>query len=558
MNKRKTFSRVFYEKLLISVPLILIIILSTIFVLKQYSKSIVAEAANLAPKHYIDKMLDAQKARTFEENYNFIKFRTNLTFETIVSRYPGIKAYIYITDPDGNVVMDSSPAWGYLSSVRDENMDLIDRYVYICDYESLCRFEKVKDAIDDYNNAYSSTLMEVLLPVKKSYPQIEILEGYVDPETAKLYPTTVAVSYETINTWMGMYEDPEYPGDNWETISIQPDYSVIEGMLPYRFDLETNEAFIDGEKLTGLHILLGRNLSLEDYRAYSRRPLSYHVSSEDYYTDASGREYVIVTKICDNFLETYLSFIIVLSILYILIDVIVCLLLAKESYNKLKIFYQNEDYRKALMNSMAHDLKTPLTVMSGYAENLKENVQTEKREHYADSILENTAYMNGIITDVLELSKVEDNKSKENFEKFDFCDIAKETVNRYAAALEEKNISTDVTGSFTRKANKAGMERVMDNIIGNAVKYTNNGGSIKIYAKDKPFSRHELIIENSPIAPLTVKPEKLWEPFVKGDESRSENNGTGLGLSIVRNILLSYGFKSKIKVKGNSFNIIIK
>jgi signal transduction histidine kinase len=98
----------------------------------------------------------------------------------------------------------------------------------------------------------------------------------------------------------------------------------------------------------------------------------------------------------------------------------------------------------------------------------------------------------------------------------------------------------------------------MDNLIGNAIKYTENGGKISICSKDTPFSSHSLIIENSPIKPLKLNPDKLWDPFVKDDESRSEKSGTGLGLSIVRNILNGYGFKAKIKSKDNNFKIIIK
>ena len=556
MNKRKTFSKVLLEKILISIPIILFIIVISFYILNQYSKSILTEVMSYASKPYVDKFLNTEKDSTFEDNYNFLKFRTNLNLESTLSRYPGIKAYMCITDSDGNIIMDTSPAWGLIYSVRDENMEVVDRKVYICDYASLCRFDEVREIINEYNTLYDSTLLDYFIPSKKTYKYVEILEGYVDPETLKVYPTTVEITTERISTWQGMYEDT---GDViLDTQTINTPLSDTEGLLPYKYDSQTNEFFIDNEKISGIHLLLGRNTTLDDYHEISRRPFSHHKYNEEYYTDSSGKEYVIITRITDDFLHTYLSFIVLISFVYILIDIVVCFMLSNLSYSKLKVFYQNEDYRKALMNSMAHDLKTPLTVMSGYAENLKENVQTEKREHYADSILENTAYMNGIITDVLELSKVEDTNSKDGFEKTDFCEIAKESAKRYSSALEDKNISLDIKGSFIRKANKKGMERVFDNLIGNAVKYTKNDGFIKIYAKDKPFSRHELIIENTPIAPLSVKPETLWEPFVKDDSSRSENNGTGLGLSIVRNILSSYGIKAKIQSSGSVFKIIIK
>ena len=98
----------------------------------------------------------------------------------------------------------------------------------------------------------------------------------------------------------------------------------------------------------------------------------------------------------------------------------------------------------------------------------------------------------------------------------------------------------------------------MDNLLSNAAKYTKEGGNVNVYAKDKPFSKHVFVIENTPIDAIDVKPSKLWEPFVKGDQSRSDKNGTGLGLSIVKNILDNLGLKSKIKIKDGWFKVIIR
>jgi signal transduction histidine kinase len=558
MKKRKTFSKVLSEKLLISIPIILILLVITVYVLHNYSKYVLTETMSTARHRYIDKILEQEKDSSFEENLNYIKFFNNLNLETTLSSFPGIKAYMYITDSDGNIVMDSSPAWGFLHPVRDEDMTILKRDVYICDYESLCRFDEVREILADYNTVYDSTVLEYTFPQVKEYQYVNILEGYVDPETLKIYPTTVEITTERIRTWGGGYLGDEEDSDvvNVETISMP--IKNTEGLLTYKYVNETNEIYIDGEYKNGIHILTGRNTTLDSYQAIARRPLSNHMTSEEYFTDRLGNEYYLTIKLTDDFLHTYLSFIIILSIVYILIDLLVCFILSNITYSNLRVWYQNEDYRKALMHSMAHDLKTPLTVMSGYAENLKENVQTEKREHYADAILENTQYMNGIILDVLNLSKVEDMVDSGKNEKIDLCDIAKATSERYEEMLAEKNLTLDIKGSFKRSANRIGIERVMDNLIGNAIKYTENGGKISIYSKDAPFSSHSLIIENSPIKPLKLNPDKLWDPFVKDDESRSEKSGTGLGLSIVRNILNGYGFKAKIKSKDNNFKIIIK
>ena len=556
MKKRKTFSKVFIGKILISVPIILIIILISFYALNQYSESVLKDAMDYCAEPSLEKFLQSEKDSTLSENYNFLKFRINLSLESTLAQFPGLKGYMYVNDSDSILIMDTSPAWSLMQTIRDENYELQKRNVYICDYETLCRFEEAGEVIERFNEQYDSTLLEFLTPHKETFESIEILEGYVDEETLKVYPTKIKITTERIPSWAGaLNETGEFTTDV-KTISMPLENT--EGLVPYRYDTETYTMYLNGEVIHGIHITTGRNLSLDDYQKIARRPFSNHLTRTVNYTDASGNEYVITVKLTDDFLKTYLSFIILLSIVYVLIDVIVCFILSNLSYGKLKVFYQNEDYRKALMSSMAHDLKTPLTVMSGYAENLKENIHTDKREHYADAILENTNYMNGIITDVLGLAKLEENTAKDSLEKMDFCEIAAKQAERIKPLLEEKNITLSIDGSFNRKANRASLERVMDNLLSNALKYTKEGGKINIYSKDTPFSKHVFVIENTPIDAVSVKPSKLWEPFIKGDESRSDKNGTGLGLSIVKNILNNLGFKSRIKIKDGWFKVIIK
>ena len=556
MKKRKTFSKVFIGKILISVPIILIIILISFYALNQYSESVLKEAMDYCAEPSLEKFLQSEKDSTLSENYNFLKFRINLSLESTLAQFPGLKGYMYVNDSDSILIMDTSPAWSLMQTIRDENYELQKRNVYICDYESLCRFEEAREVIERYNEQYDSTLLEFLTPHKETFESIEILEGYVDEETLKVYPTKIKITTERIPSWAGaLNETGEFTTDV-KTISMPLENT--EGLVSYRYDTETYTMYLNGEEIHGIHITTGRNLSLDDYLKIARRPFSNHLTRTVNYTDASGNEYVITVKLTDDFLKTYLSFIILLSIIYFLADMIVCFILSNLSYGKLKVFYQNEDYRKALMSSMAHDLKTPLTVMSGYAENLKENIYTDKREHYADAILENTNYMNGIITDVLGLAKLEENTAKDSLEKMDFCEIAAKQAERIKPLLEEKNITLSINGSFNRKANRASLERVMDNLLSNALKYTKEGGKINIYSKDTPFSKHVFVIENTPIDAVSVKPSKLWEPFIKGDESRSDKSGTGLGLSIVKNILNNLGFKSRIKIKDGWFKVIIK
>jgi signal transduction histidine kinase len=209
------------------------------------------------------------------------------------------------------------------------------------------------------------------------------------------------------------------------------------------------------------------------------------------------------------------------------------------------------------MNSMAHDLRTPLTVMSGYAQNLKENIQTDKREYYADSINKNVDYMTGIITDIMDLSKLEENMSKTSKETADLCVIASEILDEYKDMFAEKNIKVEVSGSFTRRVDKNLMKRALDNLISNAYKYTDEGGHLTVTGSSVPFNSY-IMLTNGPSRSISVKPNKLWEAFVRGDDSREGRNGSGLGLSIVKNILDVHHLKGKIYTSGQDFCVKIK
>ena len=565
-NKRKNFIKVFISKFLISIPIVIIVFIITVTFMNMRSESALKKNNEIYSDSRMKKIEEYLSENSFEEKKDLIGFLLRLYQSSSGFAWPGYKSIAYIENENGEVVLDSEKALQIL--IIDKNKDADNRLmgVYTCDLDYLQSIPEFADLLK-YDDEYTSdTLLEYFTPKKivDCYPVI--LNGYADPDTHKFYIGKCVFPYYETKMIAGQESDVLFEdSEAYKKILVDLTPEDVSGFLEYNSasdsasipDENSTTKYFDGELVSSFTILCG---GTSDVREVTSKDTYLdhmsHISKQ--VKDVNGDTYTVHFMISDNFTKAYMSVMIIIALIYLFIDAGFVLIISKISYEKLKGFYRNEDYRKALMSSMAHDLKTPLTVMSGYAENLKENVQTEKRVHYADSILENTAYMNGIISDVLELSKVEDSKTKESFEKLDFCQIAKETGDRYSQAMKDKNLTLDIKGSFLRKANKKGIERVLDNIIGNAVKYTSEGGTIKIYAKDTPFSRHAMIIENTPIVPLTVKADTLWEPFVKDDSSRSENNGTGLGLSIVRNILSSYGFRAKIKSQNNDFKIIIK
>ena len=234
------------------------------------------------------------------------------------------------------------------------------------------------------------------------------------------------------------------------------------------------------------------------------------------------------------------------------LSVIVALLRAYSTYMKEQTHFAMEDYRRDMTNTMAHDLKTPLMAISGAAENMKNITDEEKRMHYADMILSNVDYMNGIIGSVLELAKTEQ-ITRTKKEPVDLKALTEKSAARYSDVIEEKGITLTVEGEGTVKADSSMMGQAVENLISNAVKYTTKGGSINVSISGKEYT-----VENDSHEVSDKTAEELWKPFVKGDNSRSAKLGSGLGLSIVKNICENQGFTPTLKKGGGKFAVTIK
>ncbi|HHV72590.1 MAG TPA: HAMP domain-containing histidine kinase, partial [Clostridia bacterium] len=223
---------------------------------------------------------------------------------------------------------------------------------------------------------------------------------------------------------------------------------------------------------------------------------------------------------------------------------IAAFILARQSYKNYQEREEVERYRKEMTNALAHDLKTPLSIVSGYAQNLIENVQTEKREHYAANIQANVERMDRIVQEMLDLSRLEANSFQIKFGEVSLSEVCGKIISRYKEIWQEKSIKTHLEGDAIIKADPVLMEKVIDNFFVNALDNTPNGGRISIRIS-------ETILEfyNSGSYIPEEKIKDIWEPYQKVDPSRN-TKGTGLGLAIARTILEMHGFSHGAKNSG--------
>lgn len=228
----------------------------------------------------------------------------------------------------------------------------------------------------------------------------------------------------------------------------------------------------------------------------------------------------------------------------LLIFIIAAYILSKQSYKTYLKQEELDSQRKEMTYALAHDLKTPLSIISGYAQNLQEDIHTEKREHYASHIQANVYRMDKIIKEMLEMSKLDLDTFEIKFEDVSLNEISNGIISRYENICDEKSITTYITGEAVIKADKALIERVIDNFFVNALDNMHDGGTIHILIKDDSFE----IYNSGSHIPEDIL-EDIWLPYKKGNVERGNTKGSGLGLSIVRTILelhkFTYGVKNK-------------
>lgn len=210
--------------------------------------------------------------------------------------------------------------------------------------------------------------------------------------------------------------------------------------------------------------------------------------------------------------------------------------------------YQIDTYRRETTNAMAHDLKSPLTAVYGFAENLKNHVHVEKQDYYVDAIIENVQYMDHLIDHILELSKAESMISTTKKEEVDLKPLLQGQIDKQMALIKERKLEVNLSGSGSICADELSMTQIADNLISNAVKYTKQGGQIKVSVTEKGFK-----VVNEMDGELEIPVDEIWKPFIKGDDSRSGRQGTGIGLTIVKNLVEQQGFHLWLKVEEDTF-----
>ena len=223
-----------------------------------------------------------------------------------------------------------------------------------------------------------------------------------------------------------------------------------------------------------------------------------------------------------------------------------------------------EKMKSDLVSNVSHELKTPIAIIRGYLETVKENYDNRAMSmSYIDRAIENVDRQNALIQDIIKLSMIESAREFEK-EKIDIKNIIERCLDLLAPKISKKEITlaNSLAGNieYTVTANHFLVEEIFFNIIDNGINYNSDGGTLTISGSETADRLIFKISDTGVGIPEEFK-ERIFERFYRVDKSRSRaTGGTGLGLSIVKHAAMVLGWDVSVDsgTGGSSFTIAVK
>ncbi len=220
---------------------------------------------------------------------------------------------------------------------------------------------------------------------------------------------------------------------------------------------------------------------------------------------------------------------------------------------------RREQLRREFTSNVSHELKTPLTSISGFAEIMKSGGTDEATViDFSRSIYDEAQRLISLVSDIIKLSELDDGTIEYEPETVDLYTLSLEIASRLSPQAQEKKIHFTVNGE---KAEITGVKKILDEIIfnlcDNAVKYNRSGGDVKVSVKNSADTV-TVTVSDTGIGIPTVQQDRVFERFYRVDKARSKSiGGTGLGLSIVKHGVMYHNAQISLESKENEGTTVV-
>lgn len=209
-----------------------------------------------------------------------------------------------------------------------------------------------------------------------------------------------------------------------------------------------------------------------------------------------------------------------------------------------------ETLKTDFVSNVSHEMKTPIAVIKNYAELLQTgNGTAEERQEYARNIEAAAGRLSDLISNILRLNKLENQRIDPEIETYDLCAQLEECILQYEELWDEKDLEleTDIEDRAFVQADRSLMELVWNNLLSNAGKFTEPGGTVTV--RQRTAEGHvEVSVADTGCGMTPESLRHIFDKFYQGDTSHSKE-GNGLGLALVRRILILMNGEIQVESK---------
>ena len=386
-------------------------------------------------------------------------------------------------------------------------------------------FEKLEGILVDINNGEYTPMQ---LPEKLNFPEFKAVLTKVDDIAGEIAKNFVNLQYEQKKSSILLH-------------------SVNQGIIVVsqsgRIVLNNNVALqIFGKETDAVGVDLGYLIDNEDLLASLKQSLQ----DKKYYVGEMriGEEIYRVETSFDTVEDEAIAG-----------DVMVII------FTNVTLEVNNAKIRSEFFANASHELKTPLTAISGYSELMAMGEVPKKQlDVCVKEINSNASRMKTLIDDMLKLSKLDADMDNEETSSIDMAKLCEEVVNDLKGVADSKGVSIELSGEATLLCRPKMITTLVTNLVNNAIKYNKEGGYVKISLSQNKDGV-TLKVKDNGIGIAKEHQSRLFERFYKVDASRTYTNesSTGLGLAIVKRIAVIHGAKISLKSEpnvGSEFSVV--
>lgn len=233
--------------------------------------------------------------------------------------------------------------------------------------------------------------------------------------------------------------------------------------------------------------------------------------------------------------------------------------------NDIEYLKKLERIRTEFLGNVSHELRNPIFAIQGYIETLRDGAIDDPKvnKHFLNKANEHTMNLNNLLNDLIDISMIESGEMRLSFRYFEINSFMIPIINQYKPLAAEKGIELsyyECPGNLKLFGDKSRLKQAMDNLISNAIKYTERGKVQVIVEEGR--NNGKVIVRDTGIGIPEDDLDRIFERFYRVDKARSrEVGGTGLGLAIVKHIIEAHGSKVSVKSvlgEGSEFSFTLK